>query len=83
MKRGDLVSTANNPALDYSCKYALARHDAVSGLVVYRAFVVTFLADLSDFHQDRFAQPETSADLSMNPVDAVSGNVFGEIPKAN
>jgi hypothetical protein len=42
--------TAPNPALFQDpCKDPLARHDAVSGLVINGAFIVALFTDLGDF----------------------------------
>jgi hypothetical protein len=79
----DIVTAANDAPLDYPCKNALARHDAISGQVVDCAFFVAFLADLGDFHQNRFAQPEPGAHRTANPVDSFGCNVFGKISEAD
>ena len=45
----DFITATNFTLFQNTCKDPLARHDAVSGLVIYGAFIVALFTDLGDF----------------------------------
>ena len=77
----DLITAANFTLFQNPCKDSLARHDAVSGLVIDSAFIVALLADLGDFDQNGLAQSNPGSQRERFPVNSGRGDVFSEITK--
>ena len=71
----------NSAFLQNPGKHAFARHDAVSGLVVDSAFIVTFFADLGDFDLNRISQLNPGAQRQCFPINTSGGNVLRKIAK--
>src|SRR5208283_4585219 len=79
----DFIPATNNPSSDHPGKNSLARHDAVSGLIVDCALFVALLANLGDFNKGRFAKLELYAYRSIDPVYSYGCNIFRKVSETH
>ena len=77
----DRIAAANFAALKNTGKDPFSGHDTVPGQIVYGAFVVTFLANLGNFHLCRIPQLQLGTYGYFWPVNAQRGDVLCKIPK--
>jgi hypothetical protein len=75
------IADPDAPAGEYYYKDPFTGHDAVTSLMVNGAPIVAFLPDLRNLHKNIGPQAQTSAYGQGREIDALSGNVFREVPR--
>jgi len=77
----NIIPTGYFPAGNDAGENTSFRHDTITGLMVNRAFGMTFFTDLGDFQDNGVAEFDATPNGQAGQIDPPGSNILGKIPK--